>query len=223
MRKSVAFGLLLMMACLVSLTASFAPAADYTKVGVRVGDTADYNAGIGSTTAKTRMHVAQIVGTNVTLTFNTLNPDGSETVGYNIAGDIAAGSSGIYVFLIVPNLNQGDPIFSGAPEGFAIDHQTTMAVAGANRVVNHYGYSLGTSLSIDVYWDKATGLAVKIDETFSGNHLTFQMISTTAFAGISVDPVTLVIVGVGVVAVVVVIAVVAAVMHRRKAVVSAGS
>jgi hypothetical protein len=212
-RKSLAFGLLLMMVCLASMTASFASAVDYTKVGVKVGDTADYSAGIGNTTSRLRMHVTQIVGTNVTLLFRNLDTDGSETDGYNLTGNIG-GLNLIYVFLVVPNLNQGDPIFSGAPPGFAIDQQTTMTVAGSNRIVNHYGISI-SDVSVDIYWDKITGLAVKVDEQISSIHLTFDMLSTTAF-GVNIDPVTLVIIGGGIAALIVVVLVVGVVMNRRK-------
>jgi hypothetical protein len=169
-------------------------AADYNQVGVRVGDTADYDAQLSSYSDVNRLHidVYGIVGTTVTLNLIYYFRNGTQQSTVQVSGDISngAGNPYFYLYLITPNLQVGDAIYSGASA--TIDKTDKMNIAGASRSVNHY--SIGDA-SWDSYWDPTTGLTVKLTYWFFGwTNLT--LISTSLWSGALPLPVVILIGGI---------------------------
>ena len=140
-----------------AITSNPSWAADYNKVGVKVGDTADY-AIQEDNPEVTRLHlyVDGISETTITLELTYYFENGTQESTEQLTGDIGIGSGVLYLFLITPNLVEGDAIYSGAPA--TIDKTFMMSTAGVSRLVNHY--SVGDP-TLDCYWDQSTGLIVK--------------------------------------------------------------
>jgi hypothetical protein len=134
-------------------------AADYTKVGLNVGNTADYQTSVtGRAYNRTHLLVYGIVGTVIYGNFTDYNPDNTVNQTYQIIGDILLGSNNIFFFFTAANLTAGDPIYSGA--SWTINETITMTVAGTSRTVNHIRTADGL---FEAYWDKATGLMTKLN------------------------------------------------------------
>ena len=189
---------LVLFSIFIILTITFRTslAADYNQVGVRVGDTADYDAQLSSYIDVTSLHidVYGIVGTTVTLNLIYYFWNGTQQSTFQVSGDISngAGNPYFYLYLITPNLQVGDAIYSGASA--TIDKTDKMNIAGASRSVNHY--SIGDA-SWDSYWDQTTGLTVKLTYWFFGwTNLTLT--STSLWSGGLSETVILVIVGVSI-------------------------
>jgi hypothetical protein len=191
-------------------------APDYTKVGVKVGQTAIYRSSFtGQPWNKTKILVYGIIGTVVYLNQTNYMPDGVTigSQGQTIV-DVLAGSFLGYAFLIAANLTTGDALYSGAPE--TINETTQMVVAGALRTINHGSYYGGL---FDAYWDKATGLMTQLNLWFLawGN---FSLLSTTAWAPDTVPSLlnmTTIALIEGVVIIVLIVAVIVVASRRRRA------
>lgn len=173
---------LVLASILIILTITFRPsfAADYNQVGVRVGDTADYDAQLSSPSDVNRLHidVYGIVGTTVYLNLTYYFRNGTLYSASQVTGDINIGTLFFYLYLITPNLQVGDAIYSGASA--TIDKTNTMTIAGASRSVNHYNDSSWDSW--DSYWDQTTGLTVKLTYWIMGwTNLTLT--STSLWSG----------------------------------------
>lgn len=141
-------------------------AADYTKVGVRVGDTADY---VSSITGKnyTRLHIlvyGLTAGTVVTLELTYYDSNGKQYPWGTVTGDTYLGSGYIFYYLVAPNLVEDEGIFHGA--SYTINETTTLTVAGVSRSVNHL--RLDGFYYLDIYWDQSTGIVVKCSIWFIG-------------------------------------------------------
>lgn len=177
MRKSVVYSLALMSVLLVLTTpVSFASAADYTKVGVKANDMVVYKLSISAKTEnKSIMLVSGINGTEVYLSYTNFFPNGTISSQSQQSTNVTTGSTLGWLSLIAANLTAGDPVYSGATT--TINETVTMTTAGANRVVNHLYLSSGM---LDIYWDKITGLMVKINFLFFG-WLNYTMLYTTAW------------------------------------------
>jgi hypothetical protein len=180
---------------LIILTITFRPslAADYNQVGVRVGDTAEYDAQLSSLSDVNRLHILVygIVGTVVTLNLIYYFKNGTQEHTTQMTEDICNGAGDpLYLFLITPNLKAGDSIYSGASE--MIDRTDTMNFAGASRSINHY--TVGDP-SWESYWDQATGLTVRLTYwIFGWTNLTLT--STSLWSGGLPLPVILLIGGI---------------------------
>jgi hypothetical protein len=183
MRKSLVYGLA-MISVLLFLTVTYNPvaAADYTKVGVKIGDTATYKTGISlATYNKTTYLIYGIVGSVVTINETDYNPDGSVNGKTQDQVDVynGAGSSLLYTwaYLIASGLQAYDPVYSGAT--YKINDTGYMVVCGANRSVNHMRADGGNT---EAWWDRQTGLIVKLVwSTFLG-WFNYTMMSTTAWS-----------------------------------------
>lgn len=213
MRKELTLSLLLLTLIVLSILTPPASATDYTKVGVKVGDIADYSCTIGQLTERIRIRILQITGTNVTIEVCLIsNIDGSEEPIDIITGNLSANTGTLINYLVAANLGKGDTAIPGRPE-YTIDNTTTVIITGLNRTVNHschYAAVLpyGREWVFEYYWDKATGLAAKINRTTWStgpirandswsrslfSNYTATLISTTAFTtqNTGQDPVTL--------------------------------
>jgi hypothetical protein len=150
----------LLVVSLTALTPS--RGADYTKIGVRIGDTATYSfAATGWTIDRFTISVLDVSGTLVKLNVTYYNPNGS--VNHTmILGPADVSEGGLGEYLLCANLSAHDPIcyiseHSTAP---TFNETVQMTVAGASRTVNHL--SMNTpNIVVDRWWDKTTGLLVK--------------------------------------------------------------
>lgn len=222
MKKNIIFSLLLLSLIMLSITTLPTSATDYTKVGVKVGDTADYSYSTPTEAGRLRIHIQKIAGTTVTVGFSTLNPDGSEKPLGNVTGDLSGTFNPLFGSLIASDLSQNDSIFPGSI--YTIDKTTTMIVTGVNRTVNHVSYSQtsgpsGNHQYLDAYWDKATGLSVKLNSTITGEFANASLISnltsTTAF-GNNIDPTTLLVIAGGVTAILAATAIAVLALEKKK-------
>lgn len=166
-----------------------ASAADYTKVGVKVGDIADYKTSTDwGTYNRTHLLVYGVVGTVVYLNFTDYNTDGTVNNTRQIMGDILIGTWPIYLYLTAANLTAGDPIWSGS--WAKINETITMTVAGASRTVNHLRTRASSQMpdgTFEVYWDKETGLMTKLNVWYFG-WINMTIISTDAWSIVTPPP-----------------------------------
>jgi hypothetical protein len=193
---------------LISFVAlSPASAADYTKIGVKQGDVAEYSE-VSDTEPYTRI-VVRVV--SIASPFIELNltcyvgatPTYSRQQNYNFSKWVD------YRFLIAANLTEHDQCYSD-PWRETINFTEDMLFLGVSRTVLHVKYTHGPYL--ELYWDKATGLLVKANYMTSPQWINLTLTSTTAFA--TGGPPSLLVVG-GAIAAVVVIACVAIYLARR--------
>jgi len=198
---------------LVLSAASAAPLApDYTKVGVKLGDTADYRTSFTVTTwNRTHILVYGIVGTVITLNYTFYDPSGTVGSSGQMVGDIYNGAGSIVDYLIAADLTALNPIYVGAAE--AINDTSQMTVAGALRTINHIDYYGGF---FEAYWDQATGLMTELHlMTFVGwmNH---TLLSTTAWSAPSLLNMTTIALVEGIVIIVLLIALIVVASRRRR-------
>jgi hypothetical protein len=153
-------------------------AADYTKVGVKAGDTADYK--IVSSNPKMNgavIHasIQKVEGTVVTINGSVHYTNGTVQAEF-ISGDISLGQNSSYYFLICANLTRGDPIYVDSKMN--ITETASMSVLGVSREVNHLSSSsiLGR---FDVYWDKLSGLMTRLEASSWGFQITIAITSTS--------------------------------------------
>jgi hypothetical protein len=203
LRKTYLYSLAALSILLV-LGATINPtmAADYNKVGVKVGDTATYKySTTGSTDNKSTIFVWGVVGSLVYLNFTIYTPSGTVDGKVQYLVDVYAGELiPRYLYLIAGNLTKNDALYHGST-GFWINDTTTMIISGVNRTVNHFRLPGGLWES---WWDKETGLMVKANILYYV-WFNYTMISTTAWSapaqppGLFSNPMTLVALGEGLV------------------------
>jgi hypothetical protein len=215
MKKTYLLALAALSMLLVVSAASAAPLApDYTKVGVKVGDTVTYRSSFtGQTWNKSMMLIYGIVGTVVTVNYTHYNPGGTAVSQGQMVGDIYAGNLFFAIFLIAANLTTSNPVYFGATE--TINDTSQMTVAGALRTVNHIAYYSGM---VDAYWDQATGLMTKLNFWFLGWQ-NYTLLSTTAWTPDTVPSLlnmTTIALIEGVVIIALVIAVIVVASRRRR-------
>nr|MDO8133905.1 hypothetical protein [Candidatus Njordarchaeum guaymaensis] len=188
MRRSLpfAFTILSVLALLsASLTSSLA--ADYTKIGVKVGDTADYlfaSSDRKMDGAVAHVSVQKVEGTKVTINGTIRYPNGTMQAQY-ISDDVSSGQNSSYYFLICANLTQGDPVYSGSQMN--ITETISMSVAGALRDVNHFS-SENILTSFNIYWDRLSGLMVSLGGSGFGYSITATLTNTTVWSPSSQRP-----------------------------------
>jgi chitodextrinase len=167
---------------IVVLSFALAPttvaAEDYTKIGVKVGDTAEYSftmTGVPTPTTLSYL-ISNVTGTNVTIS------SAGSTI---VSGNVSAGGNGIWLYLIAANLTAGDPLYVGAP--YSINETITMTAAGESRAINHFNLTTtvsGYTVIEEIYWDKLTGLMTGINDYISGSGWTNQTLTTTSLFGV---------------------------------------
>jgi hypothetical protein len=158
-----------------SLTVTPSKAADYSKVGVKVGDWAYYSAAFRATGSVQpppyspfyiNLTITKIDRCNVTFSMVGYAANGTHAVIGSASGNISDGTpleTGGYLcmFLVVPNLWKAEPIYIGSP--LSINDTGTMASCGDLRVFVHGNGTLslfGFSFALDCRWDQATGIAM---------------------------------------------------------------
>ena len=147
----------------LSATINTAPAVNYTKIGVQVGDTAVYHASFtGSNANKTVMLVYGIVGTQVYLNLTNYFPNGTVAYKTQIITDTQAGSFLGWLYLIAANLTTNDPVYSGST--YMINGTKSVNIVGT-RTVDVLNITGGYLFA---YWDKTLGIMVKLNFWFFG-------------------------------------------------------
>jgi hypothetical protein len=228
-KNKIVFSLLVLSLIMLPTMTSLASATDYTKVGVKVGDTANYSYSNPQGNGTLQINVQQITGTNVTINIKKINSNGSSTPDNIVTGNLSAPTNKILLYLVASNLTQGDSVTPGH-QLLTIDKTTTMKIQGINRTVIHVSYALVISdmdfggYYFDAYWDKSTGLGIKSVITVSGFFATVGMpagsyitnlTSTTAF-GNKIDPIVVLLTA-GVTVLLVAAAITVYALNRRKA------
>jgi hypothetical protein len=176
-RYNILAVLLVLLALLANCTSALA--ADYEKVGVKVGNTADYETSLTSSDYnRTHILVYGIVGTIIYLNFTYYHPNGVVGSESQLVGDVFAGGGYLFAYFLAANLTAGDPIYSNAPE--KINETITMTVAGTPRTVNHRSVITNNEY-FDAYWDKPTGLMTKLNFWLLG-WINMTIISTDAWS-----------------------------------------
>jgi hypothetical protein len=183
-------------------------AADYTKIGIKQGDVAEYRE-VSDADPYTRivLRVVSIASPMVELNLTfyigaTLNQSRQQSYNFSRWVD--------YYLLISANLTEHDECYAEPGHG-KINFTEDMLFLGVSRTVMHLKYTRGPYL--ELYWDKATGLLVKANYMTSPEWINLTLASTTVFA--TGGPPSLLVVG-GAVAAVVVIAGVAVYVWRRR-------
>jgi hypothetical protein len=161
--KKLAYSLTLLTILLISsVVLAPASAADYNKVGVKIGDTATYNILIPGQTYNTlKVSVENVVGTLVNLNLSYYNPNGA--LDHSVLtglSNVSSGQNGISLFLICANLSAHEPFVNGT--GWPTINETiSMTKAGATRTVNHLDYNVTLNHRFEAWWDTLTGLMVE--------------------------------------------------------------
>jgi hypothetical protein len=149
-------------------------ATDYTKVGVRVGDTADYTYYNPSETGTIHIQILQIAGTNVTVNMSESSSKGQVRPNQIVTVDLSATINLLLTYLVAANLTQGDSVIPQNTQ-YVIDESITTNFAGVNRTINHANFNITlpdntSGYYINIYWDKATGLGIKTNITITGEY-----------------------------------------------------
>jgi hypothetical protein len=164
--------------------------ADYTNVGVQVGDWAYY---LGTTnlpgspqTFSVNFTITEIDRCIVTgtLTIHLAGtPESSQTVWGNVSsGEYSSSGIPFPFFLLAANLGKGDPLWIDCPTW--INDTMTMAVFGESRICNHLNGSWGDA-KVDLSWDQATGISTKAnvaDMGETGIYMKWSMSSTSLWS-----------------------------------------
>jgi hypothetical protein len=113
--------------------------------------------------------IENITGTNVTISSLIHYDNGTEDTGIGWV-DVDTGEGNMTLFLTSSNLNVGDPIYTtGDYSGFSINETIPMTYPGGSRPTNHVNVTMemttefvNVSLSMNLYWDKATGVLTEM-------------------------------------------------------------
>jgi hypothetical protein len=183
MKKRILLAPLFLSLIMISTITLTIAATDYTQVGVKVGDSADYTypttTANGTVTERFRIEILQVAGTNVTIGQRDLYLNNSEGPAFNFTYDISIGTNEFQQYLVASNLGPGDNLNQVDNPSFAwwrIDMTTVMNVLGQFRTVNHAQYTgpiFGPNMipgekrtySNELYYDKTTGLLVEMNIT----------------------------------------------------------
>ncbi|WXG42956.1 MAG: hypothetical protein WED04_02600 [Promethearchaeati archaeon SRVP18_Atabeyarchaeia-1] len=195
-----------------------APSPAYTKVGVKVGDWADYSVSSNPNFPADGIHLwfTAISGTMVTFSWRThfINETVSTTTGTE---NISRHGSFAYFWLVCPDLGTGDQLAFNNP--YTINGTSSMSTGGEVRSVSHFNISHSDILYfpgvdyLDIYWDQATGLGVLSTHHEAAGWYNYTLTGTSLWGqGI---PVAFFVLGVGAAAVLIAISLI--VLPRRAA------
>ena len=166
---------LLMFVLLLGANTNKVSAADYSNVGVAVGDTAVYSVSMTSSEV-TSLHllVHGVVGTDVTLNLTWYYPNGTVQSTHQIPGDISIGENYIWIYLVASGLQANDPPTSVA--SYYINSTGPAVMAGAIRMVNQIALPSGTLFMI---YDVVSGLVLQCNIVFFMSWMNLTMIDTS--------------------------------------------
>jgi len=113
--------------------------------------------------------IENIAGTNVTISALLHYSNGTEDTELGWV-DVDTGEGNMTLFLISANLNVGDPIYTtGDYSDLTINETIPMPYPGGSRQTNHVNVTMeesselfNVSLSMNLYWDKATGTLTQV-------------------------------------------------------------
>jgi hypothetical protein len=176
-------------------------AADYTKIGVKVGDTTDYSTDYSSYD-RLRIEVTEVTGVFVNFTYTYYWSNGTVVHASSARGNVSHGD--LAELLVCGGLQAGDPLYLGAAQYF--NNTLSMEIAGVTRTVNE----LIIEGDVHVYYDKQTGIFAKLVHPGGSN---YTMISTNMWG--PNDNTVLILVG-GVAAAAIVVAAVVAIHYKGK-------
>ena len=168
--------------------------ATYT-VGLDLGTTADYNVSETSGVIdRAEIEVYGILGTEITLNVSSYNETTLDhfTIYRNDVANESAYFLGFY-YTVAAGLAAGDPLY---PNSLLIINETiTETYDGVSREINHVKVNDGT---FEAWFDKETGLMVKINLWFF-NWINSTLMTTTAWEPVNLLSTTnLLLIGVGV-------------------------
>jgi hypothetical protein len=126
-----------------------------------------------STINKTVFLVYGIVGIAFYINYTYFLLNGAVSSQGQLVGDTVTG--GMLCALVAKNLTTNDRIYSGSPT--KINDSSVLTFGDMPRIINHARISGGL---YEYWWDKDTGLIVKIN-LYSAGWLNMTMISTTAW------------------------------------------
>jgi hypothetical protein len=182
MKKSLAFAFTILSALIIlSSLLSFSHATDYSLVGPKVGETADYTFASndqGLNGAVAHEFFQNIEGTIVTIN-GTIRYANGTVQAESMSGDISTGQNSFYYFLICANLTAGDPIYNGS--SMRISDTSSMSVLNATREVNHMSEQYIVA-SLDIRWDKLTGLMISLVGSGFGKSISVSLTNTTVWS-----------------------------------------
>lgn len=188
MRKgSILVFVILSMFMFTAASCTLSGAADYTRVGVVVGDTADYAITASDPSdvfnaSRAHLNVVNINGTIVTLNITWFKPDGSVANHALGPSDITTSNPLSGAFIIAAGLSKGDPLCPGS--FFRINDTVSIIVANISRFASHLSYTVKamTNPLVNYYWDNETGLALRVAVDWSGGYTHYEMTSTSTFS-----------------------------------------
>lgn len=184
-RKQVLSVIVIFALFAFSTAINLSSAASYDHIGVELGDTANYQIKQRSTLGgsiyvySAAISVEKVEGTHITLRTRESYSNGTVYYDQVVVGDVALGK--LIPYLVVANLMEFDPIFSGASA--RINRTITMTIAGTSRRANCL--IMPSTEWVEEYWDQETGLLL-IGNYWNPMCCTWRnwtLISTTAFAG----------------------------------------
>ncbi len=195
----------LMSVLLFASQPSIAHAADYSNVGVAVGERAYYAVSITASSVTNMLLVVHgIVGTVVTLNLTWYLGDGTIDSENQITGDISTGSGFIWIYLIASGLQANDPPTSGGSYGF---NSTSLGImAGAIRSINYIKLPNGL---LEQRYDQVSGLILQ------GNVWFFAWLNLTMLDTSFGNPLFRITSIVAIVGVIIVLIVAAVILKRR--------
>ena len=120
-------------------------------------------------TAYFKITVQSVVGTNVSISGLIHYSNGTEDTGTGWV-DTDTGEGNMTLFLISANLNVNDTVYtSGDYSTYTINETVPITYPGGNRPANHVNVTMAesiegfnVSLSMNLYWDKATGVLAQM-------------------------------------------------------------
>ncbi|WXG47556.1 MAG: hypothetical protein WED05_13015 [Candidatus Atabeyarchaeum deiterrae] len=157
MKRKMICALVVLSVLLASMsTITSTRAADYSKVGVKQGDWAEYAvSSTGHTWNKARLDITGVSGARANLSLTIYYPNG--TIAGTETGYANVTSGNVPYWMIAPNLNKDDLIYPASSN--KINDTAQMIVAGATRTVNRLVWSSYGNLAWE--WDRTTGLTIR--------------------------------------------------------------
>jgi uncharacterized delta-60 repeat protein len=136
------------------------PPPEYLKVGVKVGDTANYSISItGVQWVRLYIVITGVSGTIVSGNLTAYFSNGTVGMFQQWSSDLSTGGGMTVTFLIASNLTAGKPAYAGSP--MIINETIPMMILGATRNLNHLSLTNYNGQAEDVYWDKLTGIMIR--------------------------------------------------------------
>jgi hypothetical protein len=178
---------LVLLSLFVALSATSTPVcgADYERVGLNLGDTADYLVSRSDIppAVLNRMRLIVVNVTGIVVEFNATFyfTNGTKDQSWLQQGNVSSGELSQYI--VAPDLSVGDPI-AQIPDAPTINETVLIIVMGGLRQVNHLRY-VAEGVAIESYWDKASGLVVQRSAKSYGYSMNYTLVSTSVWSPVA--------------------------------------